>query len=47
MKISRAQKEQSVQRDQHYRLMQGTLGNGSYQTEQEAECGQLWWCVCV
>lgn len=47
MKISRAQKAQSVQRDQHYRLMQGTLGNGSYQTEQEAECGQLWRCVCL
>lgn len=49
MKISRAQKEQSVRRDQHSRLVQGSLGNGSYQTEREAEVsalGQLR-CVCV
>ena len=41
MKISRAQKEQSVRRDQHYQLVPGTLGNGSYQMEQEAEVSAL------
>lgn len=41
MKISWAQKEQSVRRDQHYRLVPGSLGNGSNQMEQEDEVSAL------